>query len=59
MIAAAAQALAGNTEQARKWASEVRDRNPMLTRDDFFSAFPMRSDSMRKRVKTALESLGF
>jgi hypothetical protein len=59
MIAAAAQALAGNDEQARQWAGEVRNRNPMLNCDDFFSAFPMRSDSMRKRVKAALESIGF
>jgi TolB-like protein len=59
MIAAAAQALAGNHEQARRWAAEVRDRNPALTRDDFFGAFPMRSESMRKRVTAALEALGF
>ena len=59
MIAAAAQELAGNDEQARRWAAEVRNRNPMLTRTDFFSAFPMKSESMRKRVTAALESLGF
>lgn len=59
MIAAAAQALAGNEEHARKWAAEVRSRNPALTRDDFFGAFPMRSETMRKRVAAALETLGF
>ena len=59
MIAAAAQAIAGNHENARRWAAEVRSRNPALTRDDFFDAFPMRSGLMRKRVSAALETLGF
>jgi TolB-like protein len=59
MIAAAAQALAGNDENARRWAAEVRSRNPALTGDDFFGAFPMKSESMRKRVTAALETLGF
>ena len=59
MIAAAAQALAGNDEHARYWAAEVRSRNPKLDRDDFFSAFPMKSTSMRTRIAAALESLGF
>ena len=59
MIAAAAQALAGTGEQARRWAAEVRSRNPALTRNDFFGAFPMKSESMRMRFTAALESLGF
>jgi TolB-like protein len=59
MIAAAAQALAGNHENARRWAAEVRSRNPALTRDDFFEAFPMKSESMHKRVTVALATLGF
>ena len=58
MIAAAAQALAGDTERARHWAAEVRSRNPALTRHEFFDAFPMASASMRKRITTALESVG-
>lgn len=59
MIAAAAQALVGNHENARRWAAEVRSRNPALTRDDFFDAFPMKSELMRKRITAALEMLGF
>ncbi len=59
MIAAAAQALAGNDEHARRWATEVRNRNPMLTRDDFFDAFPMTSTALRTRIAAALETLGF
>jgi len=59
MIAAAAQALAGDGEKARRWAAEVRSRNPALTRNDFFGAFPMKSEATRTRVTAALESLGF
>ena len=59
MIAAAAQALVGNDEQARRWAAEVRSRNPALTRNDFFGAFPMTSMALRTRFSAALESLGF
>jgi TolB-like protein len=59
MIAAAAQALAGNDEQARRWAADVRSRNPALGRTDFFSAFPIRSTSMQAKISAALESLGF
>jgi TolB-like protein len=59
MIAAAAQALAGNDDEARRWALDVRSRNPALGRTDFFHAFPMRSTSMQTRFSAALESLGF
>jgi len=59
MIAAAAQALAGNDEHARRWATEVRNRNPKLTRGDFFDAFPMTSTALRTRIAAALETLGF
>jgi tetratricopeptide (TPR) repeat protein len=59
MIAAVAQALAGNPENARHWAAEVRSRNPTLTRDDFFSAFPMKSQAMRTRITAALKTLGW
>lgn len=59
MIAAAAQALSGNSEAARRWAAEVRSRNPKLTRNDFFSAFPMKSTALRTRVTAALDTLGF
>ena len=59
MIAAAAHAVAGNDEQARRWAADVRSRNPALSRDDFFSAFPMKSSSMRTRIAATLQTLGF
>lgn len=59
MIAAAAQALAGHETQARSWAANVRARNPLLTGEDFFRAFPMKAEAMRSRVSAALVRLGF
>lgn len=59
MIAAAAQTLAGNRDLGMKWADDARARNPALTRDDFFSAFPMKSEAMRTRISSALKSVGF
>jgi len=59
MIAAAAHALAGHDTQARSWAKNVRDRNPRLSRGDFFRAFPFKSEEMHTRVSAALQSLGF
>ncbi|HXW11035.1 MAG TPA: winged helix-turn-helix domain-containing protein, partial [Steroidobacteraceae bacterium] len=43
MIAAASHSLAGHPDRARDWATNVRERNPVLTHDDFFRAFPMRA----------------
>jgi hypothetical protein len=59
MIAAAAQALAGNPMAGIRWAEEVRRRNPALTQADFFGAFPIRTQDMRGRLARALTSVGF
>jgi TolB-like protein len=59
MIAAAAQALAGDPARAAAWAANVRERNPALTRADFFRSFPMKPEAMRARMSAALERLGF
>jgi TolB-like protein len=59
MIAAAAQALAGDEARAAAWAANVRERNSALTRADFFRSFPMKSEAMRARMSGALERLGF
>ncbi|MDH4107963.1 MAG: winged helix-turn-helix domain-containing protein [Gammaproteobacteria bacterium] len=59
MIAAVAQVLAGDEARARAWADNVRARNPLLTREDFFRSFPLRPESVRSRVSAALEKLGF
>ncbi len=59
MIAAAAHALAGDAGRAAGWADQVRVRNPALTIEDFFRAFPMQSESLRARLSTALARCGF
>jgi TolB-like protein len=58
MIAAVAHALAGDDARARTWAASVRARNPALTRDDFFRAFPMRAEAARARITGVLSRLG-
>ncbi|HSN73270.1 MAG TPA: winged helix-turn-helix domain-containing protein [Steroidobacteraceae bacterium] len=59
MIAAAAQAMAGDEREAQRWAANVRERNPDLTIEDFSRAFPMKIDAMRTRIASALHRLGF
>jgi len=59
MIAAAVQWIAGDRARARAWARNVRSRNPDLTREDFFRAFPLREQALRRRVAGTLERLGF
>jgi hypothetical protein len=59
MVASAAHVLSGDTQRALFWATNARERNPTLTRADFFRAFPMRSDAMRARLDGALGQAGF
>ena len=59
MVAAVAHALAGDKARAAFWAANVRERSDSLTRQDFFRAFPMKSEPMRARVDRALASVGF
>ncbi len=59
MIASATQAMIGEDEKAAQWAANVRSRNNVLTRADFFRAFPMKSEVTRARVANALAGLGF
>lgn len=59
MIAVVAHALAGNPAKANAWTENVRSRNPALSRDDFFRAFPMQSATTRARVSKALAMFGF
>jgi len=49
----------GEDDEAIAWTNDVRARNALLTREDFFRAFPMKSDAMRTRISTALQTLGF
>jgi TolB-like protein len=59
MIAAATHELAGNAARAAWWAADVQERNPVLSRTDFFHAFPIKSEAMKARVAAALARLGF
>jgi DNA-binding winged helix-turn-helix (wHTH) protein/tetratricopeptide (TPR) repeat protein len=59
MITLVGHALAGNNQQAAAWAENVRRRNPALTRQDFFRAFPMKSPTARARMDAALAQYGF
>jgi TolB-like protein len=59
MIATVAHALAGDEARAAAWAANVRARNATLGRGDFFRAFPIRPETMRSRVSSALQRQGF
>lgn len=59
MIAVAAHAMAGDDARAAWWATRVRERNPALTREDFFRDFPIQLPAMRSRVAAALQRFGF
>ena len=59
MIATAAHALAGDSARAASWAANVRERHATLNRDDFFRAFPMKSETTKARVAAALARYGF
>jgi TolB-like protein len=59
MIASAAHALGGDETAAAVWAADVRERNPALTREDFFRAFPIKSADVRTRIAEALTRNGF
>ena len=59
MVASAAHVLTGDTARASFWAANVRERHETLTREDFFRAFPMTSDSTRTRIDEALARAGF
>jgi hypothetical protein len=59
MIACATKAIAGDEAAAGAWAANVRERNPALTREDFFRSFPMKTKAARMRVSEALQLRGF
>jgi glyoxylate carboligase len=59
MIASLAHSLAGDERRAADWAANVRERNPSLTRDDFFRAFPIKPEAVRNRISQALAHVGF
>ncbi len=58
LIAAAADALAGNLEQAEQWISRAKRRNPNVSQTFFFQALPFCEGETRARIATALCSCG-
>ncbi|MBT8065715.1 MAG: transcriptional regulator, partial [Gammaproteobacteria bacterium] len=59
MLAAAAQALAGEKARAAAWAADVRERGPGLRSEDFFRGYPVQAEPMRTLIAAALQQLGF
>lgn len=59
LLAAAAQALAGDAARAEAWAANVRERGPNLGSVDFFRGYPVQAEPMRSRIAAALQGLGF
>ena len=59
MIAVVTYALAGLENGATKWAANVRSRNAMLTQEDFFRSFPVKSEDVRARASEAFKAQGF
>lgn len=57
--AAATAALAGDAPAAARWAAHARSRNPALSREHYFHAFPMRVEHARAGIDAALRGLGF
>jgi len=59
MIASAMKAMAGDEAASIAWATNVRERNPALRREDFFRSFPIKVADARLRVSEALARRGF
>ena len=58
VIAVACHALNGDDEGARRWAEDVRRRNPRLTQADFFQSFPFEESATRNRIAQGLARYG-
>ncbi len=59
MIACAVRGVAGDEAASDAWAANVRERSPLLTREDFFRSFPIKVPAARARLSEALERRGF
>ena len=59
MIAAAAHAIAGDLDRARRWSAAARERHPNADQRLFFEGLPMQDAETRRRLSHALSGLGF
>ena len=57
-IAAAANGIAGETEQARQWAARARERSGNADSRYFFRALPFADGDLRARMERAFNSIG-
>lgn len=58
MIAAAANGLAGREARAQDWLREVQRQRPDANAEMFFSAFPLRNQPARERIRKELARFG-
>lgn len=58
VMAAIAQAWAGNEQKSRYWSEQVRSRDPNVSADVFLASFPFADGPVRKRVSDALYAIG-
>jgi len=59
VIGAVLHGLRGDDARARECAAVARSRDPSLSKDDFFRAFPIRSADIRKQFGDMLTKYGF
>ncbi|HET9159384.1 MAG TPA: hypothetical protein VFN88_02135, partial [Caulobacteraceae bacterium] len=57
LIAAVGHSLNGDDDRASFWAASARRRDPDISADHFFYAFPMRQPDARQRIAGALARL--
>ncbi|HET7709582.1 MAG TPA: winged helix-turn-helix domain-containing protein [Sphingomicrobium sp.] len=58
VMAAICQVWVGNQPGARYWTSQIKLRDPTLTKDAFLRSFPFKDDAMRTRVFDAISTIG-
>ena len=58
VIAGAARKLAGDDQTAARWIEAARQRDPEISVDGFFRAFPFDDPVQRAKIESVLKSLG-
>lgn len=58
-IAASTNLIAGKTDQARYWAAQTLRLRPDASIGQFFEAYPLRNQQVRRETLKALQQLGF
>ena len=58
-ISAAANRMAGNTDQAQYWTQRTLELRPDASISQFFEAYPLRDQHIRLEIQKSLRELGF